>query len=480
MGTVTWMFELDGRVRPLNHEPVRQGGRYVLYWCRWNRRVESNHALLYAAETANRMNLPLVVFERLTCAYPTACDRFHTFVLEGVPHFQAQLHKLGIGYIFQLPRRKIPADSLRDEVYAGAATIVTDDCLRATPRLDVQLEAVDASCIVPMSAIPQRSYAAYSIRPKIHRLLPKYLKAATALEIRNRSRESIDRLRTRRLHTEVAARQIPALVAGCEIDHTVRPSTTFRGGRKAAEACLRRFLADRLPRYARDKNEPSLHATSDLSPYLHYGHIGALEVALAVREHAAAHKLIADEFLEQLVVRRELAFNFMRHAAPSLSGGSDSNSRAWLAALPDWARRTIDAHRSDARDPLYARAQFEAAATHDDLWNATQRELMLRGKIHGYYRMYWGKKILEWSASAEDALATMLWMHDRFALDGDDPNTYTNILWCFGLHDRPWPERPIYGTIRSMVLSGMERKSDVGAYLREIQYLERTGRELTA
>jgi deoxyribodipyrimidine photo-lyase len=453
------------RVRLLNDRPVREGGRYVLYWCRWNRRVESNHALLHAAETANRMDLPLVVYERLSCAYPTACDRFHTFVLEGVPHFQAQLRKLGIPYIFQLPRRKTTRDPLRDAVLCGAATVITDDCLRATPEIDVRLEAVDGSCIVPMSAIPQRSYAAYSIRPKIHKLLPKYLKAAPPLELRRRSRETFGAL-----HTEVTSDNIPSLVAECEIDHSVPPSTTFRGGRRAAEAALQRFLTDRLRRYARDKNEPSLHATSDLSPYLHYGHVGALEVALAVRDYAVAHKLIADEFLEELIVRRELAHNFARYS-PRLDS---------LDALPDWARQSIGAHRGDTRDPVYTRAQFEDAATHDDLWNATQKELKLRGKIHGYYRMYWGKKVFEWSAEAAEALATMLWLHDRYALDGDDPNTYTNILWCFGLHDRPWPERPIYGTIRSMGRSGMERKTDVDAYIREIEYLERTGKEPTA
>jgi deoxyribodipyrimidine photo-lyase len=193
-------------------------------------------------------------------------------------------------------------------------------------------------------------------------------------------------------------------------------------------------------------------------------------VALAVKEHAGRHKLIAEEFLEELIVRRELAFNFRRY----------TDHHDTLEALPEWARKTIADHRNDARDPSYTREQFEAADTHDDLWNATQKELRLRGKIHGYYRMFWGKKILEWSASASEALATMLYLHDRYALDGDDPNTYANILWCFGLHDRPWPERPIYGTIRSMVRSGMERKTNVNAYIREIEYLERTGKELTA
>jgi len=196
---------------------------------------------------------------------------------------------------------------------------------------------------------------------------------------------------------------------------------------------------------------------------------GGMEVALAVREHAEAHKLIAAEYLEELIVRRELAHNFARYS-PRLDS---------LEVLPDWARKTIEEHRRDARDPVYGRAEFDGAATHDDLWNATQKELILRGKIHGYYRMYWGKKIVEWSASAEEAHATMLWLHDRYALDGDDPNTYANILWCFGLHDRPWPEREIYGTIRSMARSGMERKTDVAAYIREIQNLESTGRERT-
>jgi len=167
------------------------------------------------------------------------------------------------------------------------------------------------------------------------------------------------------------------------------------------------------------------------------------------------------EFTEELIVRRELAFNFARTAKRPDS----------INDLPDWAKATLDKHRRDTRDPLYTPEQFEAAATYDDLWNATQTELVRRGTIHGYYRMYWGKKILEWSASPEEAHATMLALHDRYAVDARDPNTYTNILWCLGLHDRPWPERPIYGTIRSMSRGGMERKTDVAAYIREVEAL---------
>jgi deoxyribodipyrimidine photo-lyase len=456
---------MDQRLRLLNDAPVSGRGRYVLYWCRWSRRVEANHALAFAAGVANRMKLPLVVYQRITAAYPTACDRFHTLELEGVPEFGAAVRDLGAGFVLQLPLRKHATGSDRRAIFDGAALVVTDDCLRATPPLDVQLIAVDSSCIVPMAAIGGRCYAAYSIRPRIQKLLAQHLKPVPSPPLRVSCTESFDGL-----HAEVEAARIGAMVAECEIDHSIPPSTVFRGGRAAALRTLDVFLKDRLHRYAGEKNEPFARATSDLSPYLHYGHIGALEVALAVREYADTHKLMVEEFLEELIVRRELAYNFARYT-PRVDS---------LEALPHWARATIAAHRKDAREAIYTRRQFEDAATHDDLWNAAQKELRMRGKIHGYCRMYWGKKILEWSEAAEDALATMLYLHDRYALDGDDPNTYTNILWCFGLHDRPWPEKPVFGTIRSMVRSGMERKTDVKAYIREIQLVELTGKERIA
>ena len=214
-------------------------------------------------------------------------------------------------------------------------------------------------------------------------------------------------------------------------------------------------------------NEPSLHATSELSPYLHFGQISSLQIALEARAWAGEHKLIADEFLEELIVRRELAFNFAR-----FTGNQES-----LEALPEWCRRTMAKHARDARPWLYKEEQFERAETHDALWNAAQKELLMRGRIHGYYRMYWGKKIIEWSASYEEALRIMIHLHDVYALDGRDPNTYTNILWCFGLHDRPWAERPVFGQIRYMSLEGMRRKTDTEAYIAEIAELERTGRD---
>jgi deoxyribodipyrimidine photo-lyase len=324
---------------------------------------------------------------------------------------------------------------------------------RVPEKLAIPYYAVDTSCIVPGMHFEKQEYAAYTIRPRIKRVLEEYLKPAPELRPVCAFREQVPEL-----HTEVTAENIADLIARCEIDHAVAPSTAFPGGRRAAEQRLAHFLEHNLRRYAKLNREPSAEATSGLSPYLHFGQISALEIALAVRDYAEEHRLIADEFLEQLIVRRELAFNFARFS-PSLDS---------LEALPNWARATLAKHDADPRAELYSRDQFEQAATHDALWNAAQTELLTRGMIHGYYRMYWGKKIIEWSASHAEALETMIYLNDRYALDGRDPNTYTNILWCFGLHDRPWTERPIFGMIRYMTLDGMRRKTDVDAYIRSV------------
>jgi deoxyribodipyrimidine photo-lyase len=228
---------------------------------------------------------------------------------------------------------------------------------------------------------------------------------------------------------------------------------------------LRLFLTQHLKDYADARNEPSTNATSNLSPYLHFGQISSLEIALQTREYAGAHRLNADAFLEELIVRRELAFNYARFAT-DLEGFGD---------LPEWARKTMREHARDERDPVYSPQQLEQAQTYDALWNATQKELLLRGKMHGYYRMYWGKKIIEWTRTYADALQLMIHLHDRYALDGRDPNTYTNILWCFGLHDRPWFQRPIFGVLRYLSIGGMERKTDTKAYIEQINAIAARG-----
>ena len=452
------------RIRQLNDTPPRPAGCYVLYWMQANRRVEANHALLHAAELANQHCVPLLCYEELDCTGPRASDRFHTFVLEGVPETAKALRKRGIGYVFQLRGGESDVPDAVQRLAAEAVALVTDDhpTLARQPSFPLACYAADSSCVVPMSRIEKLEYAAYTIRPKIRRLLPGYLELFKPVRLKKRYEG-----RPPAFHTEVIERAIPQLVAGCGADHSVPPSLTFRGRRSDAEKHLDRFLEERLRLYARHRNEPSAHATSELSPYLHYGLISALEVAVHARAHAEEHGVVVEEFLEELIVRRELSFNFARYAPQPRS----------LTSLPEWARKTLREHARDRRRPVYSHEQFEKAETHDALWNATEKEMLLRGKIHGYYRMYWGKKIIEWSPSPQAALETMLRIHDRYALDGCDPNTYAGILWCFGLHDRPWPERPVFGKVRYMSLEGMRRKTGVDAYLHEIDRMERTGRD---
>lgn len=462
---------MENRVRQLNEGPPRLPARYVLYWTQMNRRADSNHALAYAAMRANDLGLPLLVYEGLTCTYPYASDRMHAFILGGVAEQQKRIEKMGAGYNFYLRKKSSDANDILYRLAMDAAIVVTDDYPTFVARrhnasvpakLGIPYFVVDSSCIVPMNRHTKREYAARTIRPKIHKLLAEHMRPVPVVKLAHRFHGEKPAW-----HTEVAAANQSALIAACEIDHTIPPSISFDGGRLAAERQLAEFLKNRLRRYAGHRNSPTAHATSDLSPWLHFGQISALEIALAAEGYAEEHKLIAAEFLEELIVRRELAFNFTRHC-----DNYDS-----LDALPDWVHKVSAEHDGDPRDYVYSYEEFAQGRTHDELWNACQKELLLRGKIHGYYRMYWGKKIIEWSATHAEALRVMIELHDRYAIDGRDPNTYTNILWCFGLHDRPWKRRDVFGTIRYMSHGGMVRKTDVDGYLEEIAILERTGKD---
>jgi deoxyribodipyrimidine photo-lyase len=437
----------DARVQLLNAAPFRDSAKYVLYWAQVNRRATWNHGLAHAVELANRAGLPVLFYEGLTFDYPYASERFDQFVLNGVCDTGRELERLGIGYIFHHRQKRSDPNDVLYRLAKDAAAVVTDAYPlwparlfnpKVASKLDIPYYAVDSSCIVPMSRFDKREYAAYTIRPKIRKLLPQYLRPMPALRVRHKFRGE------RREYARS------------------KPSGPFPGGSAAAHKRLKQFLRDSLHRYANSSNQPSENATSGLSPYLHFGHISSLEVALAVQDYAHEHKLLPDEFLEELIVRRELAFNFARFTENPES----------LDVLPEWARKTLAKHSGDKRDPVYSRGQFERAETHDPLWNAAQKELLLTGKIHGYYRMYWGKKIIEWSPSSEEALATAIYLNNRYALDGRDPNSITNILWCFGLHDRPWVERPVFGQIRYMSYDGMRRKTDVDSYVRGIEYLQ--------
>jgi deoxyribodipyrimidine photo-lyase len=309
------------------------------------------------------------------------------------------------------------------------------------------LWSVDADVIVPSILLEKEQFAARTIRPRIRGLLAEFLKP-----VKNPS-VHVPWQHDQRIRSLSVS---PELIHRLHIDRSVSSAVTFRGGTDAALVALRLFIRERLRGYAFDRNKPEIDGTSRLSPYLHFGQIGPHTVALVIQD-AVASARDRDTFLEELIVRRELAVNFVRY-----------NPRfATLASIEPWARRTIDDHARDTRSYIYKEKQLANAETHDVLWNAAQRQMVRSGWMHGYMRMYWAKKILEWSPTAAEAYDICVRMNDRYELDGRDPNGYAGIAWAIGgKHDRAWgPERPVYGKIRYMSFASTSRKFDSRAYI---------------
>ncbi len=449
--------------RPGDPDPE---GRCILYWMQRSQRGRDNPALNLAIALGNALGLPVAVVFGLTAAYPHAQRRHYRFLLEGLVDAAAELQKRGVRFLLDLgaPDEVVLRWSLklRPAMVIGDENPVRPGTLwraRVARELRCPLRFVDGDVVVPTSHFPKEEYAARTIRPKIHRLLDTYLKP-----LPNPSAE--------------IAFPDPAPASGVELDVDGLLETLgvagaselpgYRGGSVEAQARLGRFLAERLRRYATDRNLPTPYMTSELSAHLHFGQISPLAIALAVRDSAAADDA-RDVYLEELIVRRELAINF--------TARNPLYDR--LEGCPEWARLTLEKHRQDPRPALYTASQLEAAATHDPIWNAAQKEMVLTGRMHNYLRMYWAKKILEWTPDAETAYGIALDLNDRYEMDGRDPNGYTGVAWAIGgKHDRPWPERPIFGTIRFMSESGMRRKFDCDAYIAQVRAVEQGGARL--
>ena len=452
-------MRINERVIQLNDRPVNPNARYVLYWMQMYKRVDNNHSLIYAIRRANELRLPLVVYEGLKYYYPWANDRIHTFILEGVEEKRVAFEALGIRYVFYLQK---DADVSKNTVAAlakDAALIVTDDfpCFiipehnrRIAERTEITVYAVDSNGVIPISKFDKEEYAAYTIRPKINKLLDRYLKPLPneTVEI------SSVGLAVDCPETLVTRDNFAALVAGCDIDHTVPPSNHYKGGTSEGRKRLKKFVHEILPDYDKARSKPDRDGSSRLSSYLHFGYLSPLEVALAVQKADAPQGSI-DAYLEELIVRRELSFNMT-----SFNAHYDS-----LAALPAWVQKTMREHANDERTHLYSLEQLEAGETHDELWNAAQREMVATGEMHNYVRMLWGKNIIAWSPSYEVAFETLVHLNNKYCLDGRDPNSYAGILWCFGKHDRAWFERPVFGLIRYMASHSTGKKFDSTKYI---------------
>jgi deoxyribodipyrimidine photo-lyase len=439
--------------------PENRRGEFVLYWAQTARRLSGNRALELAISEGNRRRLPVVVYESLRTDYRSANDRIHTFVLEGVARNIADAKARGLRYGFFLPHSVDEARGRLREIASRAAVVVTDEfpafiareqTERFIARCPVRVLLVDGNGIVPMRAFSKEQYSAKFFRDRAHRLFADFSSAVPEIDPLVSPFEGD--LGFSGWDGSDPAEQ----VALCEIDHSV-PTVRAGGGRHEALRLLERFVSERLDGYAAGAGREASR-TSELSPYLHFGWISIEEVASRVLLSGAPAEDI-DAFLEQAVIRRELSFNFCFYRR-------DHDS---LSALPDWAMVSLDRHRRDRRHPSYSREELERGETGDEVWNLAQQGLLQLGTIHNYLRMLWGKKIIEWSATPEEAHALMVDLHDRYAIDGRDPNTHAGILWCFGKHDRPWaPERPVFGNIRYMSSEQTKKKVDLEGYRRVV------------
>ncbi len=443
----------------LNDRPPRKG-RYVLYWMQQSQREDCNDALEYAAARANEVGLPLLVGFGLTSGFPDANLRHYRFMLEGLQEVERALRQRRIRFVLQLGD---PAEvALR--LGCSAAVIVCDrGYLRIQKEWRRKLAAkatcpvvqVEADVVVPVEAASgKREFAARTLRPKLLRLLDDFAqlprkvrlkKSSLNLSFRSEKSGDMDRL-CRRL----------------KLDRSVRPITDLhRGGTSVARRTFKRFLRVALPDYKEHRNQPQTNDVSHMSKYLHFGQISPVWLLLEARRHRRGGRANVYCFVDELLVRRELAVNWVEFTP-------DYDQ---YRALPEWARKTLEQHRSDARPTVYSARELEKAETHDPYWNASMREMAATGYMHNYMRMYWGKKILEWSRTPESAFRIALQLNNKYFVDGRDPNGFANVGWIFGQHDRPWPERPIFGKVRYMNAAGLERKCDIRGYLRKVDEL---------
>jgi deoxyribodipyrimidine photo-lyase len=440
------------RIQFLNKKEMKKG-KYILYWMQASQRAEYNHALEYAILKANALYQPLIVFFGITDHFPEANERHYFFMLEGLREVKESLEKRGIQMVI---RHQSPERGVLPLAQKASLTVVDRGYLKiqrawredASKRMDCPLIQVESDVVVPVEeASPKEEYAAATIRPKISKKLNSFLvplkehdPAAASLSFDFDSFD-IDDL-------EKAISKLP-------IDRSVQRVNSFHGGIREAKKHLQVFLEKKLDHFAELRNDPTLDYLSHMSPYLHFGQISPLYIALKVSKTDSPGKWA---YLEELIVRRELSMNFIFY----------NETYDSFKGIPEWAKKTFKTHQRDKRPYLYSPEELENGRTHDPYWNAAQREMARKGKMHGYMRMYWGKKILEWSRTPEEAFRVALDLNNKYELDGRDPNGFTGVAWCFGKHDRPWGERQIFGNVRYMNDNGLRRKFDADGYVKKI------------
>jgi deoxyribodipyrimidine photo-lyase len=441
---------IESRIRILQNGKPSHGP--VIYWMSRDQRVHDNWALIYAQKLAVEMKKPLAVVFNLIPDFLEATIRQYGFMLKGLKEVEAELARYNIPFFLLEEKPEVEIPKFINK-YKSSVLVSDFDPLRikriwkreVAKKIEIPFYEVDAHNIVPcLIASSKLEFAAYTIRPKIHKLLLEFLNDYPRLK----KMQKADTLTPDRINWD-------KVIESLKINREVKEVNWIKPGETAAANALKDFLQNKFERYADDRNDPNKNALSNLSPYLHFGQISAQRVALTVQQFYQKNPS-ADAFLEELIVRRELSDNFC-YFNPKYDS---------FDGFHNWAKETLNQHRKDKREFVYSLEEFEEAKTHEDLWNAAQKELIITGKMHGYMRMYWAKKILEWSKSPEEALRIAIYLNDKYELDGRDPNGYVGCAWSIaGVHDRAWAERPIYGKIRYMNRNGAARKFDINSYI---------------
>jgi len=440
------------RVKMLNNNNVQQG-KYTLYWMQASQRAEENHALEYAITKANELDLPVLCVFCLTSEFPEASLRHYQFMIDGLSEVSRTLEDRNVGFMLVLGD---PIDRISQVAEVASLVVVDRDYLRLQRQWRTQvakavscpLIQVETNVVVPIEEVSNKEeYAAYTIRPKIQKILEKYLVEVETHAPQKAFRDS--------LISDIEHYSPKDALNQSEIDQDVTPVDWVQGGTSNAKSRLHDFIDDKLDFFDSKRNDPSEDFLSNMSPYLHFGQISPIFIALQVMETDSQG---AESYLEELIIRRELSMNFVYY-----NEHYDS-----LNCLPGWARSTLKKHADDEREYIYSLEEFDNAETHDTYWNAAQKQMVQQGKMHGYMRMYWGKKILEWTENPEQAHEIALHLNNKYELDGRDPNGYTGVAWCFGKHDRAWKERPIFGKVRYMNARGLERKFDIESYVKQV------------
>ena len=439
------------------------GGRCVVYWMQRAQRGVDNHAVNLGVELANELGLPLVVYFAGIANFPHANLRHYVFLNQGLADIEEDLAARNISFVMRRAPHESHVKLLHD---VQAAMVVGDENPMREPerwrrelaeQIEIPFWTVDTDVVVPSKLIEKAQYGAYTIRPRLYRLLPEYL---TPYE---NPHAKVSWQRPAGFHADDVREDITR--GWKELDRSVKGVEFWKGGTHAGLARLQQFCGTMLKDYEVQRNKPEADGTSSMSPYLHFGHVGPQTIALAVDAAAKKDptlKAARDSYFNELIAWRELAVNFVKYSAVYDSA----------ECAEDWARKTIAEHARDERERIYTLKQLESAETYDELWNAAQIQMVRHGWMHNYMRMYWAKKILEWTPDAETAMKYCVYLNDKYFIDGRDPNGYAGIAWAIlGKFDRAWGSRPVFGKRRYMSGASTGRKFDSQSYIRQMKAL---------